>query len=220
MILAGSIILVGLLSYIARQDWFEGALNIAYRSTCAVMVKAQVADHILPGGCTEEGISHFAWLGLLPYMAGILAAATASALVSTAHLQDDLAHWAETLDQAFKATAFVLVANTVAMMVFYHLPGSVVSDKPTQDLIKGFAQGMTLFWGIVFSLTLFAVFAPAQVLLGRAIGRDRDADSELIKRIEERSTYQQTKQVLTTLAPLVVGSSASVLDLLSSAIGG
>ncbi len=219
IVLAGSILLVLLISFGARVDGYDGALNIAYRSTCAVLVKAQVADHILPTGCTEPGVSPFAWLGLLPYLAGIMAAATASALVSTAHLQNALTRWAGTLDQAFKSTAFVLVASTVAMMLFYHLPLAVVEDTETRTLIGGFAQGMTLFWGIVFSLTLLAVFGPAQVMLNQSINEDLDTDKDLLVQIAERGTYHQAKQILTTLAPLLVGSSASVIDMLSGAFG-
>ena len=220
MVLAGSIGLVVVISVLARQPWFDGAINIGYRSICAVMVKAAIADHVLPETCVGGPPSNFAKMGLIPYTAGILAAAATSALVCVAHRTSDLATWAATLDQAFKATAFVLVASTVAMMLFYHLPLSVVEDKDTQKLLSGFAQGMTLFWGIVFSLTLFAVFGPAQVMLQSAIGRGGETDQDLLKQIEDRSTYRQVKQVLTTLAPLLVGSSAGVIDMLTGAFGG
>lgn len=220
LVFAVSVMLVVVVSIVARQDGFSGALNIAYRTTCAALVSAQVAPHIMPVSCTAPGISSFAWLGLLPYMAGILAAAAASAAVSVAPRLDDLGRWADLLEQAFRATAFVLVASTIAMMLFYYLPQAVVDDKDTRDLLAGFAQGMTLFWGIVFSLTLLAVFGPAYLLLGRAMAEAEVTDAELKERMAERSLPKQAARVLTTLAPLLVGSSASVIDMLSGALGG
>lgn len=218
-IFAGSVTLVILISLAARQDWFSGALNIAYRTTCTGLVEAKVAPHILPGSCTEPGISHFAWLGLMPYMAGILAAAAAAALVSITPKSMSLAAWADVLEQSFRATAFVLVASTVAMMLFYYLPQSVVKDEAAQALVADFAQGMTLFWGIVFSLTLLTVFAPAYWRFGQAVAV-AEADDEVKRRVAERGLSAQATRVLTTLSPLLVGSAASAVDLLVGAFGG
>lgn len=215
-----SLVILFAINILARQDGFTGALDIAYRSTCAVMVKSGVAPHILPVGCRAPGLSHFAWLGLLPYVAGVLAAASASALVSTAYRQDDLETWSDLADQAFNATAFVLVASTIAMMLFYHLPLSVVENEDARKLITGFAQGMTLFWGITFTLTLMAVFAPGDLMLTRAIATEKDVSADLQKRIADRSAYKQASRVLTTLAPLLVGSSATVIEMMTGAFAG
>lgn len=218
LVFLASVSIVIAISVAARQDGFIGALNIAYRSTCAVIVDSGVVFPILPGNCREAGVSHFAWLGLLPYLAGILAAASTSALVSTASFQKDLQAWAEMIEQSFRATAFVLVASTLTMMLFYHLPLAVISDDSAGELIKGFAQGMTLFWGIVFSLTLLAVFGPAQLMLSRAVATDRVVAPELREQILDRSTHRQATRILTALAPLLVGSSATVLEMLAGAL--
>lgn len=178
------------------------------------------ADHILPEHCKARGISPFAWLGLAPYMAGILAAAAASAAVSVAPRLGNLAAWADLLDQVFRATAFVLVASTITMMLFYYLPNALVADKETTKLVGDFAQGMTLFWGIVFSLTLLAVFGPAYLLLSCAVALAEDKDADLQRKVADRSLPKQAARMLTTLAPLLVGSSASVIDLLTGALAG
>lgn len=213
------LILIGI-NILARQDGFSGALNIGYRSTCDVLVASGGAPHILPQGCTDPGLSHLAWMGLLPYIAGVFAAASASALVSTAYQQKNLAIWADIVEQAFRATAFVLVASTVAMMLFYNLPLAVVEEQRARDLISGFAQGMTMFWGMTFTLTLLAVFGPAHLLISRAMARQEAADTALQDRVAAWSMSKQTTRILTTLAPLLVGSSATVIELLSGAITG
>lgn len=218
LVFAASLVLVVLISVVARQDGFAGALNMAYRSTCAVLVKAQVAPHIMPGGCTDPGLSHFAWFGLLPYLSGILAAAATSALVSTLSTRP-LANWAALLDQAFRATAFVLVASTIAMMLFYQLPLSVTQAPAARTLISDYAQAMTLFWGVAFSLTLLAVFGPAHLMLSRALAAAAETDATLQKDIAAKTPFAQAKRILTTLAPLLVGSAASAIDLLSGALG-
>ncbi len=223
-VFAASLVLVALISFAARQPFFDGALTLAYRTTCTALVDAKLGSHLLPGECDENGLSHLAWLGLLPYMAGILAAAAASAAVSVAPRIGDLNAWADLLEQAFRATAFVLVASTITMMLFYYLPQALVATsddtKTTHALVSDFAQGMTLFWGIVFSLTLLAVFGPAHLLLSRAVAREEAAGTDLKKQMAERSLTQQATRVLTTLAPVIVGSSASIIDLLSGAFGG
>ena len=219
-VFAASVVLVILISIAARQDWFSGALNTAYRTTCDALVQAKVAPHVLPDACKGGKPSDLAWLGLLPYMAGILAAAATSALVSVASRLKDLETWAKVLEQAFRATAFVLVASTIAMMLFYYLPLSLVEDKATQALVTGFAQGLALFWGIVFSLTLLAVFGPAYLMLSRAMATAEVTDADLQKRLADRNLPKQAARVLTTLAPLLVGSSASVVEMLAGAFGG
>lgn len=61
LIVAGATMaLLVLLGLLARSDGMTGALNLTYRHICAVLTEAVTAEGLLPGSCTEAGISRFA----------------------------------------------------------------------------------------------------------------------------------------------------------------
>ena len=218
LVLGVSVLMLVLVNALARHEDFLGALNLTYRSTCAVLVKAGVAPHVLPEGCSDPGLSILAWFAVLPYLFGLLAAASASAVVSTGQSIKNLEAHLGLVDLTFQTTAFVLVTSTITLMLFYHLPLTVVADGTARELIRGFAQGMALFWGIVFTLTLLFIFGPSNLMLRKALEHEPVIQEDLRGRIERRSTRYQVTRILTILAPLLVGSSASILDMITQAL--
>ena len=122
------------------------------------------------------------------------------------------------VDLTFQATAFVMVTSTISLMLFYRLPLSVVADETARELLSGFAQGMALFWGIVFTLTLVAIFGPSNLLLNKALADKPEMADNFREKIEKLSTKHQVSKILTMLAPLLVGSSASILEILTKSL--
>ncbi|WP_424930513.1 hypothetical protein [Amaricoccus tamworthensis] len=225
VVLAVSILILGLLNIMARQAAFDGPLNLTYRSICSIIQPSNVAEHILPGGCTEPGLSMFAWFAVLPYVFGLVAAAFASAAISTVgdplkeevtDSSDEIHNRMHLIETAFQATVFVLVTSTLSLMLFYQLPLSVVEDDTSRTLISGFAQGMTMFWGMVFTLTLIAIFGPAHLLLRHRVHSGGQA--EVPQTLGGESLRKRLSRILAVLAPLLLGSSASLVDLISSAL--
>lgn len=218
LVLGLIIALLIFVNVMARDEAFLGALNITYRSTCAILVESGVAPHILPKGCDDEGLSTLAWFAVMPYLFGILAAAFTSAVISTAHSNLNAKEHAGLIDLSFQATAFVLVTSTISLMLFYRLPLTVVEDETARVLVSEYAQGMALFWGIVFTLTLLTIFGPSNLMLIRALASQPNLENELREKVAERSTKQQLSKILTMLAPLLVGSSASIIDMITKSL--
>ena len=75
-------------------------------------------------------------------------------------LAAELTERARLVEQAFRATAFVLVTSALSLVTFYRIPLAMIEDPLALQLMTGFGQGMTLFWGAAFTLTLVAIFGP------------------------------------------------------------
>ena len=65
----------------------------------------------------------------------------------------------------FYVVSLVLVTSTISIMLFLQLPLALAADEETKLAVTGHAQGMTVFWGTVFTLTLVMMFAPSAFLL-------------------------------------------------------
>lgn len=213
-----------------RVDGNTGALTLAYRNVCTVVHAADVFSHLMPPSCTAPGVSLFAWMALLPYIFGVIAAAFAAALVSTTARplptdapQEALASRARLIEIAFQATAFVLVTSTVTMMQFYQLPLALIAPfqgetaAPAATLMAGYGNGMTFFWGVLFTLTLAAIFAPAHLLLTRQ-AKVHALDAALPPTLDAGALRKRLTTGLTTLAPLLIGASGSILEQFASAL--
>lgn len=223
-VLGFSIVALALLTYIAQQDGFDGALYLTYRNVCSVIHAAGVGSHLLPDVCDGEGISPFAWMALLPLVLGVIAAAFSSAVVSTAILPVEcgsdgnveaiIQERGMRIQHAFRSTAFVLVTSTLTMTLFFQLPLSIIEDSDSAAVMRGYAQGMTVFWGTIFTLTLVAIFAPASFFLRRRLDEvDRpDLLPSLPRTLGDESTRRQVVNVLTALAPLLIGAAGPLIE--------
>ena len=121
IVLAISIVVLIAVNILARHQGFIGGLNLSYRTTCSALVQSNISPHILPKGCSQSGLSTLAWFAILPYLFGLLAAAFASSVVSTAHTEQDLIQRASLIDRTFQATSFILVTSTICLMLFLSL---------------------------------------------------------------------------------------------------
>lgn len=221
VVLGLSLLILGLANWMARWDVFIGGLSLAYRNICDVIYQSGVAGQIMPEeGCKSSGISNFAWLAAIPYLFGLLAAACASAVVSgvVSDTSMDISERAERVRRAFQATTFVLVTSVMALVLFYKLPLSIVEDSTSTGLITNYAQGITMFWGTLFTVTLVAIFGPANLALAPQLKEEATVDGE--KLFIDADTRKMAITVLTTLSPLLVGSAGSFLETIASAISG
>jgi hypothetical protein len=130
---------------------------------------------------------------------------------------------ARTLQRGFYVLSTVLITSTVTIMLFLGLPSALVADEATGLAVTSFARGMTVFWGTVFTLTLFAIFAPSAYHLLRMAKRHEmasDAPAEVSAWLHEEiyvSIPRQLGNLAALLAPLLVGPVGSVLEKLAAA---
>lgn len=222
IVLFFSVAILVLVNVLAREDGLRGALSLAYRNICDVVVMAQVAPQIMPGSCTEPGISDFAWLAALPYLLGLLAAAFASAVVSgvVSDIAADVKKRISDVTLAFHATALVLVTSMLAMVLFYQLPLAVISEPDSQVLASSYADGITVYWGALFTVTLAAIFGPANYILRQQV-QDTTPEEVTIdgpRMFIDARTRQMLGNVLATLSPLLIGSAGSFFETITTTL--
>lgn len=212
------------MGYFARQESLDGALFLTYRNICAVIEYAHLGAHFLPESCTSSGVSLLAWAALLPLVAGILATGFISALVSagiepTGAVQPQsgdrevIKDTASRLREAFQANVVILVTSMVTLSLFFKLPLSVLEGEATAAFSL-YGSSMTLFYGMIFTLTLFVIFAPARFLLLRtALGRGDELLSEALKNaLGDKDMRQRFFSFLLALSPLLVGAASPLLE--------
>ncbi len=230
LIVAGAIlVLLAIVGAIARTDQFDGGLNFAYRYTCAALNAAGLGMPVFPKSCFKGQLSAFAVLSLVPLMAGLVAAAMAAAVASTAYrplttqtkdIDAELDRRAQLVALAFKSTSLVMVTSVLAQVQFYRLPLPLIKTELDLNLMTGYAQSMTLFWGVVFSLTIIAVFGPGALMLQRHLRDLRGSIDmpDIPSGLDPSSVRQQMVNILTSLAPLLIGASGSILETISGAL--
>ena len=109
----------------------------------------------------------------------------------------------------------------LALVLFYQLPTSVISNTDAAELIDGYAEGITMYWGVLFTVTIVAIFAPANLILRSQMKQDDEApELEGAKLFLDERTRNMAKAALTTLAPLLVGSAGPVFESIASALSG
>ena len=126
----------------------------------------------------------------------------------------------EALDRllhAFMAMSGLLVASTLLVMLSFRLPASLYGTGDAADAriaeYLGFANVISTFWGVVFTLTLVAVYAPHAVAL-RSLSR-LPFGQLLTKGLESASSIkilvQKTEVVVSILAPLLAALTSYVI---------
>ncbi len=200
-----------------------GALELTYRNVCWVLSKTGVAPHLMPAACNAGGISLFAWLAALPYLAGLLAAICAAGVACTSALPmtagtDAARDRTRTIELAFKLTVILLVTTTLSLMLFLQLPLAVdLPNTYSEALMKQYGQGMAMFWGTVCTLTLIAIFGPAVLMLQSAAAIQGSAHSRTDPpMLSFQAVRDQITKVLAVLAPFIVGSLGPALEILTS----
>lgn len=224
LVIAALLVLLAVANGYARAQAVPGALNLTYRYVCEVVWHAQVMPHLLPESCFSGPLSPFALLAVFPYSFGLLAAVCAGGLACTAALplpQGDpeaAQRRVVRVERAFQITTVVLVTSTISMMLFYRLPIAVLPEAGPQALVLGYGQGLAMFWGAVFTLTLLATFGPALAFLQRPVDPAPGGVAPEPGARAMQSFRQYVSSALAVLAPLVVGALGPVLELLAGAL--
>jgi len=229
-----------------------GAVVLAALATSAHLEPVSVIHHYTYGNirdlfealaATEDltralpglGLSRLALYVLLPSALGIFSVTFAAAAVvflvhslasaGEAAWEEELRDCHDTLFRCFYVLSAVLVTSTLAASAFFHMPvGLLAAEAESAGALRAYADGLTLFWGTVFTLTLLAVFAaPLLILWRQAQGyaartsgvRDRRAfHAWLAERGLQKRLAEQLQGVGALLAPLLVGPLGTLLETL------
>lgn len=115
------------------------------------------------------------------------------------------------------AMTLILVLSTLAASLFFHLPQSIVAGDDRAAFVAQAAE-VSLFWGVVYSLTLAATVLPAYVLVQEdqtdrpQDSRDRPSDSNLADGSKADHGTRRIELIVTVLAPMVTGPVASLIQ--------
>ena len=165
------------------------------------------------------GQSQMFYACLVPFVLGAMVVAIVAALGAAVAGPDNMrrADWESVfservaqLQRSFQASSLVLVASTISLMLFVQLPSRLLSESGSESLSR-FGLGLTLYWGVVMTLTLFATFAPPVIALYREAIEQHHAlepNQSFGQWLSERgdlSVKRQISNLGTMLAPIMVG---------------
>ena len=159
---------------------------------------------------------------LLAATAGVAAVCAgsrhATAIVHDARADENKAEEAvNRLLHAFMAMSGLLVASILLLMLSFRLPASLYGTGEAADAriaeYLGFANVLSVFWGVVFTLTLVAVYAPhalalrslSGVSLGQILSKGLESGSSV------KSLVQKTEVAVSAVAPLLAALTAYVM---------
>lgn len=201
---------------------------------CASPVACDLTDKDLlcdpPGDCDLTdviGIPMIAVCVMYPAALGVIAVVMASGVACASSRRigtgENGTHWAEYLRShiqlllhCFYTLSAVLVTSTITASLFFRLPLSLIisDDSGLHTALTEYTNALTTFWGAVYTLTLFSVFAvPIAVIYNRiydhVIAEDRDVResvSEWLKRHGIKfSARENIMNIVTLIAPLLAG---------------
>ena len=163
--------------------------------------------------------SRLFYAALLPFFVGAMAVGVMSASSASIAARDNNsgkdweANFAARLTQLqnfFRMSSVILVASAIAFMSFVQLPVGLMNEA-TAPAVAKFAQGLTVYWGSVMTLTLVAVFAlPVIALRGEArihysTTQTDQTFSEWLNDRGHLSVKRHLANLATMLAPVLVG---------------
>ena len=169
--------------------------------------------------------------GVLAVVAAAMAAAIAARGLPSAAGESEMAWKIAFTDRValmqrdFYILSLVLVSSTVTASLYLHLPIDLLAKDGGRSEAAAYADGVTLFWGTIFTLTLLASFLPAfLVLRGRArkFAIDRWPEGEDFGKrrawvsglLSSTSLPRTLINVGTMLAPLIAGPFSNGLQAL------
>lgn len=138
----------------------------------------------------------------------------AAALVESAGTDEGAAGKAMNgLLHSLTAMSGLLVASSVLITLYFHLPARLYVSGEAAAAYRGFAGAVSAFWGAILTLTLVAVYVPP------AVGLRSLADaplSELLNAGADRASvllrsWKKSEAVLAALAPLLATLVANVI---------
>lgn len=203
---------------------------LGYQNTCNLLLRANVEGSVVTS-CAGD-ITKLTLLAWVPSFLGMATVVCAAAWANASAGQDmpqDEPAWRERfaerikdLQRGFYALSAVLVTGTLGTMLFLTLPAGLAgADKTYNAAVGGFAQGMTAFWGTIYTLSLIVTFVPAAVRLwheARLHEQGLDAAAEFHDWLREHvtlSTRRQLTNLAAALGPILVGPMGSLLGKLA-----
>lgn len=219
--------------------------QLGYKSMCILLSKAELPTSLVwpdPGGghtgeaCFLPRNTRLVWLAYTPIMLGILAIMTASTFttvmasqpIPTADMQwrPNFLARVKLLQKSFYLLSLVLVTSTITILYFTSLPLELLKDNNgLVAALEKFINGLTAFWGGLFTATLFATFVPAVLLFIKHTRQHQTGSatpSDLGQWLHESvfvSIKKQVMHVLVIIAPMLVGPFSDLLRNLSAVSG-
>lgn len=172
------------------------------------------------------GQSRLFYSSMIPFALGAVAAALMTATAAAIALADNGSDedWEVAfsvrvayLQNAFRMASVVLVASTIALMLFVKLPVGLM-EEATAAAISHYAQGLTVYWGAIMSLTLIAVFALPVISMLREARFHYDSTnanqtfSVWLKERSHLSVKRHVANLATMMAPVLVGPVGALMQ--------
>lgn len=218
--------------------------QLGYKLICVLLGMADLQTSIVwqdsgvgstAEACFRPEITKLFWLANTPVMLGVLAMISAGAF-STVMASESIPsvdeQWrlhfltrVKILQKSFYLLSLVLVTSTVTILLFTSLPLDLLADSTTKSAFNKYINGITSFWGGLFTATLFATFMPAVFLFIRHTLNHKKGlrtPSDLGVWLHESvfvSIKKQTVNVLMVTAPMLVSPLGNLLQKLSSMTG-
>lgn len=226
--------------------WRSTALyRLSYLNVRELLARTCALDDIL-AKCIEDGVpdkftryvpdldlvtTKLSLFVYIPHIFSIAALSVALALAASiiAHLRELTAQdWHKRFDNGvqslqicFFGGSAILVTSTITATLFFQFPASVApADSPAANAYMEYARTLTVYWGVVYTLTLVATFGPVALMLRNLVRRyEQGADSS--DKLREWLTYKalvspirMITNFIVMLAPMLFGAVGSLTKLL------
>jgi hypothetical protein len=130
-------------------------------------------------------------------------------------------HGVQSLQICFFGGSAILVTSTITATLFFQFPASIApADSAVATALAEYARTLTVFWGVVYTLTLVATFGPAALIL-RNLVRRYEQGAESSDKLKEWLTYKalvspirMITNFFVMLAPMLFGAAGSLTKLL------
>lgn len=214
--------------------------QLGYKSICILLSKAELQTSIvwpdISGGhtgeaCFQPRLTKLVWLAWAPAILGMLAIIVASAfttVMASESIPSDDKQWRsiflariKLLQKSLYLLSMVLITSTVTIYQFSSLPLDLLTNQPFKSSLMSFINGLTAFWGAMFTATLFATFTPAALLFLRhtRAHMNRTTVSHSFGQWLYESVFvsikKQMMNSLVMIAPMLVGPLSHLLQNLS-----
>lgn len=125
--------------------------------------------------------------------------------------ESDAAKATSSLLHSLTAMSGLLVASSVLITLYFHLPAELYASSEAAAEYREFANAVSAFWGAILTLTLVTVYVPpvvglrsrADVPLSQLLNRGLDRAPPLLR------SWKKSEAVLAALAPLLASLLAS-----------
>ena len=195
----------------------SGVLDSSFGYVCRQLTRSELLTHLMPETCFDEGFSLFSMMILAQFVLAIFGAILIAPFVyglATPVGSLPLEERARLIEIAFRLEVLTLVNGTIAIMVLMRLPVGLAPDGETMRQMAGYAQSMTLFWSVQFTIALVMMFWPAVYFL-RKMAESQGQEEPVVKDGFAMSLFKDRRRVthaLGVMAPFVVGLAGTAIE--------